>query len=234
MRLFSSTEVVSNREAITVAEIRRLETVNKELTVKRHELEKLEGDFNFALDVNRKQFEEERAEHSRIINALKTEVEQLEARKLQNLIPLEVDAKKLENERKRLSKLEARLKEEQEDIEEKSELLQDKLTEVSQRSAELDNFSKKQTLAQQGIDSQRAQIALQAEEMSKVMISTRADFNTQQNVILRQEAVLKLKEEQLASKEKEIIVRENDFARREALLADRYAMLERTQKNASH
>ena len=231
MKLFSVSEVASNREAQTVSEIKRLDTVNKGLTNKRHELERLEADFVAILDRQRNTLETELSEHATKINSLVSEVSRLESRKKQALIPLEEDAKKLETKDKELSEKEADLKKNEDDLDEKSELLQEKLSTVAIRESQVSGMAQKQSVAQQGIDQQKAQIALQAQEMSKAMVSTIAEFNIRENAVLRREIALGLQEKQLADKEKEIVSRENDFARREALLKDRFDMLERTKKN---
>ena len=230
MKLFTVAQQVSSREAITTSEIKRLDTVNKELTKKRHELEQLEADFVVLIDRQREQLEVLQSKNIKELNTFTSQVQVLENRKQQALIPLEVEAKKLDTEHKGLSLWEARLKERQEEIEEQAEILQERLSEVSGRESDVNHIAKKQVISQQGIDAQRAQVALQSKEMSNAMVSTIAEFNTRDSSISRRETVSSLKEEQLASKEKEIIARENDFARREALLADRYAMLERTIK----
>lgn len=231
MKLFSATEVASKREVQSVAEIKRLETVSKGLIEKRRELEALEADFEFALKAHGERWEREMTEYTTKINALKAEVIRLEERRKQNLFPLEEKFEQVEDMSKKLAIREAEFAKKVEDFDERSELLEEKLTEVGERETEVARLSRLQNLAQQGIDTQKAQITLQAKEMNKKLSESLRDIREKENEISRLEATLSLKEKALADKEADISKREAGFAERERAIQDRYATLERAIKH---
>jgi chromosome segregation ATPase len=230
VKLFSSNAVASNREAQAVSEIKRLDTVNKELTTKRLELIKLEADFVVALDQQTTQYEKEQAEHNIKVNLLKEEVVRLEERKKQALIPLEENYKKIDTKNSELLIKEAELQKREEEIEERAELLQEKLSDVSDREVQADIIAQKQVVTQLGIDHQKAQSALQAKEMSETMITSLAELGTRENAVSRRETTTSLKEKELIGKEEQLAKIETGFVNREIKLQDQYLMLERTTK----
>jgi chromosome segregation ATPase len=230
MKLFSALDVASKRENIAVAETKRLDTVSKELLRKRTELQKLDVDFDFATNTRNEQWIKDTEEHTVKIDALKAEVARLEERRKQNLFPLEEKFEQVDAIAKKLAIKEAKFKEKEEDFESRSEFLQEKLTELSEREAHADKLGKLQSVSQQGIDSQKAQIALQAKEMSKVIEDNLREIGMRNNAIARREGIASLQEKHLVDREKEIAKTLASFVDRETKLQDQYRMLERTKK----
>lgn len=233
MKLFNSTEVISKREAISNAETRRLETVSKELLNKRQQLQALELDFEVAINLQSEKWESSLAEWAKKKLDLEREVIRLEERRKQNLFPLEAKFEKVEDMSKKLAIREAKFNKKEEEFEERAELLQEKLSAVAERESEADRLSKLQLLAEQGIASQRAQIALQAKEMSKSIESSLNDISIKGALLSRRETSNSLKEKALVDKEKELAKIEAGFSERERGIQDRYATLERAIKQQS-
>ena len=230
MKLFSVADVAAKKEAQTVDGIRRLQTLNKELLQSYQNLNKIEADFDITIETQQAQWLKEQGAHMDIVAKLKGEVIHLEERKVQALIPLEETAKKLDDKDKELSLWESELKNTNEELDEKSELLQEQLSTVAERETHADKVARLQTIAQQGIDTQKAQITLQSSELGKVIDKAIQDDLARQNAISRRETVLQLRDKGLTAKEERTQATERDLVQREERLKDRYLMLERTEK----
>jgi chromosome segregation ATPase len=228
MKLFSSTEVITNKQQQTVSDIHRVKEVNELLEKRRKELRELEVDFDYVLEQQQNKWEEEKARNNKEINDLKSQVMQLEARRKQNLLPLEQQSEELDALKKKLAKKELDLAKKEEEMDEKLELLEEKLSEAEDREQELDRQYRLHAMAQEGIASQKANIALQAKELNSKLNDAFKEDKLRKNEILRLQATLDLKEKALQDKEKELKKIEAGFADRERAIKDRYETLQRT------
>lgn len=230
MKLFTATDIASKREVQTNAELRKLDNVDKKLVSRIQELNRVEKDFEDTLARQKADWERETTEQALKINLLNTEVISLEERKKQSLIPLEDEYRKLDNMKEKIALKEAKLNEKLEDFDDKLELLQEKLTEVSDREVQADKMAKTQAVAQQGIDSQRDTVSHQAKELARVMEETTQHFNLRDITLAERESTISLKEAELISKQERLTEIEKSFDGRELRLKDRYEMLERTKQ----
>ena len=71
MKLFTQTEVITNKDKQVYLDIKRTADVKKELDSKRRELDKLEIEFAFTLAKQQAQWEKEKGENMVTINTLK-------------------------------------------------------------------------------------------------------------------------------------------------------------------
>lgn len=230
MKLFTVADLVSKKEAQTVADIRRLQTVSKELLQSHQNLNKLEADFALTIEKQREQWTEENNAQALIVTNLLNEVRRLEERKQQALIPLEQRAQELDNERKELSRWESELAQKTDSLTDEAELLQEKLSAVAERESHAKKVGRELQLASDGIAAQKAQIALQAHELGKEITSAiQADIE-RQNAVQRREIAMNLKEGGMIAREERLTLLDQDLSMREDRLKDRYLMLERTTK----
>lgn len=228
MKLFTVADLASKKEAQTVADIRRLQTVSKELLQSHQSLNKLEADFALTMEKQREQWTEENNTQTAIGDALRHEVMRLEERKQQALIPLEQRAQELDNRDKELSQWESELAQKTDSLTDEAELLQEKLSAVAERESHAKKIGRELQLASDGIVAQKAQIALQAHELGKEITSAiQADIE-RQNAVERREIAMNLKEGGMIAREERLALLDQDLSMREDRLKDRYLMLERT------
>lgn len=228
MKLFSPLEVNNSKEKEISVGIQRLASLNKEITRKRQELEKLNLEFEISGERQNIQWEKDKAENAKICNALIKEVQILEERKKQALLPLTEKWKEIEVIEQKLKQKEVDLEEKDEKLSEQLELLEEKLSSLGEREINADKLGKQQAIAQEGIDSQKAQIALQAKQMNETIVKATIEAKARETAISKRESAIKLRELALEDKLKEIEQIEAGYASREKAIKDKYETLNRT------
>jgi len=166
MKLFKSTEIITNKEAQASFDIKRFQTINSEIQRKEAELKRLELDFEFVLENQRKVMNEEVSILTHKKEALQTEIANLEQTRKNNLTPLELRKEELDKFEILLDKKNAKLSIMLEEFDVKTELLQDKLDEVGAREIELRQVALKQKNTQLSIDQQKESISKQLTELN--------------------------------------------------------------------
>lgn len=230
MKLFTSTEVSTNKQFEATKEENRLRDITKLLERRKQELKDLEIDFEFTVGEQVKTWDAIKLERNTEIAELEAKIAVLEERRRQNLHPLELKSEDLDRLQKKLNKKDSLLNKKLEDADEKLDTLENKLTELGDREQVLDTQLKMHTKAQQGIDSQRAQVALQAHELSESMDKSYKEDRIRKNELKRLESSIELREKAITYRLGEIEQKENSFASREKALKDKYDTLERTAK----
>ena len=188
MKLLTPTQQVSDKEKMTVINIKRSMDLDKELERKQRALEKVNIEYEIAIQRQTISLETEKGGYISQINALKEEVKLLEERKKEALAPLSEKEKELEKINEIIKKEKKRLNDKEQLLDENCELLMTKLTEVEDRELSANDMSQKQVLAQQGIDSQKEQIALQAQQFNDFAQKAIEDFKTKENYLNTKEA----------------------------------------------
>lgn len=228
MKLFSPLEVNTSKEKQISTDIQRLASVSKELIRKRQELEKLNLEFEISGERQNLQWEKDKAENAKICNALIAEVQILEERKRQALLPLTEKWKEIEVIEKKLKEKEEELIIKEDNLDSKIELLEEKLTTIGEREIDADKLGKQQMIAQEGIDAQKEQIALQAKQMNESIIKASGEQKAREQAISRLESSIKLRELAVKSREAELSKIEAGFESREKAIKDKYDTLNRT------
>ena len=227
MKLFTTTEVNQNKERQIVADQRRATAAGTELLRKRQEIQRTEEEFERTLDRQREELQREKNIYLSELHKLRDEVKELESRKAQALIPLDAKTKDLESWGKVLELRARDLTKQEEDLDHKVELLESKLDEVGDREQIVERTARAQSLAQEGIDTQRITIKQQAEELNLNIRMRLAELEVKENQLNTKSAELSLTEQALASKAIELNKIEQLFYERERAIKDKYETLQR-------
>jgi hypothetical protein len=230
MKLFSSTEVITNKQKQAGVDERRINTINIEIVKKRQELQAIEIEFDRTLDRQHRQWEQEKNEKINEIQKLEAEVRALEHRKCQALLPLDEKIKEIEQLSLVLEDKSKYLERRESALDEQIEVLEERLSEVAEREQAADMVSKIQLNAQKGIDAQREQVQAQSKNFTLMLDSTLAGIQEKEQRLNIKQTQIDLKEQALNDKEKELIKIEQGFNDRERAINDKYETLQRALK----
>lgn len=228
MKLFSTTEVITNKENQLHRDIVRIDSIKKELTSKRLLLQKLETEFEETLKRQRENWLKEENKYIESKNAIEKETEELEKRKKQALIPLEEREKVISEHENEIKNILAELERKNEDFVNNIEALEKRLEEVSEREQEAERISKIQLKKKEGIEIQQELISNQSKDFNDMMTKAIADISKKSSVLSKKETELLLKETALKDKELELGKIEKGFADREKAIIDKYNTLQRS------
>lgn len=234
LKLLSTTEASTKARKATEAEKHRLVEVQTLITQKYKELSQAETDFADALLKQQgvwadhlKTFEEKR-------DQLKKEVEELEERRRQALIPLTEREKMLDTKHSALVTWEESLATKEEDLEAKSGLLTVKLDEVAERELQADTMAKSLTKREEGIQLQAGQITRDQALLATASTDLTKRVNEAEHAITLKWAAVNAREQNLIERERKVQEAEAGFAARERVIQDKYDTLERTTKRITN
>ncbi len=230
LKLLSQSEASSKAKRNSDAEKHRLVEVQTLITEKYKELSQAEKDFADALlkqqgvwSTHLTAFEEKR-------DKLKAEVEELEERKRQVLIPLTEREKMLDTKHSALVTWEDKLTTKEGDLEAKSGLLTVKLDEVAEREIQADTIAKALSHKEAGIQLQSGQIKRDQALLSTASADLSNRVNEAERNITLKWAAVNAKEASLITRETKVAEAESGFVARERSIQDKYATLERAIK----
>lgn len=169
MKLLSTFQSKDKQQEELARKVMRIQEVEDLASKTNANLAKAEADFNSTLARNRSKWALEEQEHAERIKDMSIEIEALENRKKQTLIPIQMykeEADKIILEAKDIVK---RSKEKEEQADFLQEKLEEKLTEVADRESILAKEEQKIEIAKQGIEVQKLNIKEGSERLSKEM-----------------------------------------------------------------
>lgn len=230
MKLLTPTDVRTNNEKRLTINLKRSSDLDGELLRKKQQIEKLDADFKLSIERQRIDFDEEKSEHHKKINELLREVEILEKRKEQALLPINDKLALIEKAQDLLIDRENNIQKKEYQLEESLQSLQDRLDEVTEREQEADRILTKQYSQQKSLDNQKEELAKQTKLLNELLITSNDEFNKKMLILNTKEAeidsklnLIEIKESSIKTKEKQLIIKEKG-------LQDRYATLERSIK----
>lgn len=192
------------QEEIT-RKILRIQEIEDLATKANARLARAEADFADSIARNRAKWALEEQEHADRINAMSREVEALEERKNQALIPIQMYREEVDKVMAEAQEMLKKAKEREEQAEYLQEKLEEKLTEVEDRLAIVKTQEDRLTIAKQGIESQKEAtkegIARLSEEMLRFhekQQSDEANMNERKKEIALAEINLNAKLEKYA------------------------------------
>lgn len=197
MRLLSPFAQKDKQQEEITRKILRTQEVNEMASIADVNLARTQQEFNSALALNRSKWVLEEEEHANRIKDMSKEIEALEERKKQALIPINVYKKEIDILIKEAQEIVKQAKEKEEQADYLLEKLETKLTDVSDRETIVSDEEKRLTIARQGIEIQQETTKQGVEQLSKEMIL----FHEKQ----RQE------EENLLKRKKEVALAEISF-----------------------
>lgn len=231
MKLFSSTEVITNKQKQAGVDERRINTINVEIAKKRQELQAIENEFDDTIDRQHRAWKKDELVFIENIQALRAEVHVLEERKKQALIPIDEKVKEIEQFAASVEDKSKYLDQRERTLDEQIEVLEERLSEVAEREQAADMVSKIQANAQKGIDQQREQIQVQSKNFTSMLDSTLLGIQEKEQRLNIKQAQNDLKEQALNDKEKELNKIEQGFKDRERAINDKYETLQRALKH---
>lgn len=227
MKLFSPQEVRDKKNLETARDILRTKEVEDVLKKTNQQLAQAEADFASALAKNKRIWANEEAEHAKRVSEMSEEIKELEQRKAQALIPIQMykdQADTLLKEAQETIEL-AKIREYQ--ARETQNTLEDKLDELGEREEILIEDERVIQRKKEGIKAQEKNIELQSAELTRKI----EEFLKQKGLA---EADLKKRDKELTMREMSIVSREkalergiSSLAEEKTKIADQRATLER-------
>lgn len=230
MKLLASNDVRTAEDKKLSTNLLRSADLDKELARKRLELDKLEADFQLSIESQRLVWEEDKSILINQVNNLKLEVNQLEEKRKDLLVPLNEKWKEIELADKSLMERGIQLATQRNLVEEKLEALEEKLSDVADRELVVKELEQKLTLRQQGIEDQKAEIKKQGEVFNRVLLQANEDWKVKTRELDRRQAQDEADRKYFDTIKKDLLKREAYLINKERELQDRYATLERTEK----
>lgn len=227
MKLMSPFQNRDKQQEEQTRKILRIQEIEDLATKANANLAKAQAEFNTTLALNRSKWALEEEEHAQRIKDMTSEVEALEERKKQALIPISMykeEADKIMVESQDILK---RSKEKEEQVDYLQEKLEEKLTEVSDRENQVVKEEQKQQIARQGIEEQQKQTKLGIERLSKEMVMFHEKQQYEDTKLLERKKVVELAEINFEAKIDRYNRNMEALLTREVQLIDREKTLER-------
>lgn len=170
MKLLSPFAQKDKQQEELTRKLLRIQEV-EELAIKTNaNLARSQADFNETLARNRDKWAIEESEHSDRIKDMTREIESLENRKKEALIPIQMYKDEVDKMYLEAQELVKTAKEKEEQADYLTEKLEEKLTEVGDRGKVLEKEEQKLEIAKQGIEAQKEQIKAGIKKLSEEMV----------------------------------------------------------------
>ena len=154
MKLLAPNENKDLREKEATLQILRTQELEKAAKEARLKLADSQADFQSTLALNRQKWAEEEDEHRQRVNERKAEIDALEAKRMNAMIPIDILKSSAEEQLKDAEDYAKSVREREEEAESLTELLQDKLDEVGQREQDVSHKEKELEIREVGIENQ--------------------------------------------------------------------------------
>lgn len=213
LKLLTPSEIKSAKDAQTSRELWRAKETSEAVDVANNRLSKVERDFNQTVAKQQAFWAKQEEEHIQTLKERQEEINVLEHRRLQALVPLEIYQQKADNKMKEAEKLLEQVIQRESEVEELKELLNTRLDDIDDK----DNTLAKQKVSldkrQKGIEAQELITKNGSEQLSKQL----ADFH-----------LWKTEEEgKIADKSKQLMLAEINFeAKLDKFARDKRALSE--------
>lgn len=200
--------------------------------LKRYEdrLVKSEKDFEEKLRLQREIWKTDLSAFLVEKDSLSKQVEFLQEKQKQALIPLTMREKNVESMEKELSQQIQVVKKGRQDNEEMKDLLAEKLNRVGEQETDMAQREVTLQIREKGCEDQRKSIALQAKELTLTMTKFQEEYEKKTHELSARETIVNQKNLAVEEREKSIINTEKDLKKKESSLKERYAQLEQSKK----
>ena len=163
MRLLSQQQVKQNKESELAKEALRIAETQKLSKKSREELAKTQAEFYNTLAKNRELWANEAEEHQRIVKEMKKEVEELQKKKEQALIPIKIYKDEVDRKMDVATILMEKAKQQKQENDALEEILEDRLDEVGQREQDV-KLKEQKLLSQIQANEQQANFVIQGQK----------------------------------------------------------------------
>jgi predicted nucleic acid-binding Zn-ribbon protein len=230
MKLLSPQQNRASKEAENVREMARTQEIQKAAQKARLELSKAEADFKENLSKFKEVWALEEKNHSDRIKEMSKEVDQLEKRKQQALIPISIykeSANKVMQEARQLYD-EARQKDEE--IAKLREKLEDKLDAVGEREQDMAELGQKLALQRVSIENEGIILAEKTKGLNEQIVAFLAKAESREKELKDRETKIVLQEQTIKAERDSLKRTEKGLEEWAIRLADERGTLERERK----
>lgn len=225
MKLLAPAEAQDKAKSKAEAHKHRLVSLEGLIQQKNKELADAEATFALTLKGQRDVWYTEEEKHKTNILSLRKEVEGLEERRRQALIPLTERAKILDTKASALDEREVKLNKFEEGLLQEADQLVNRLDEVSERELQADKTAKTLAIQEEGIKAQAAQVAAGSASLTGAIAQATAESNKREEALVLREFAVKGKEANIAERERKVNEKEAGFDNREKAIKDQYEAL---------
>lgn len=227
MKLLSPSQNKDARQTELTRQLLRAKEVEEIVNSTNLKLAKSEADFNASLARNRTIWAKEEEEHAKRIKEMEEEVAILQAKKDQALIPIEMYKKEADSLMLEAKQVFDHVKNKEIENEQLKEILEEKLSELSDRENSIKEQEQRIITAKEGIKSQQETTALQAEMLSSQIDEFRVKRDSEERELQKRKNELFMAEANFEAKI-EKYKRDLDAVRKlEIKLKDERATLDR-------
>ena len=227
MKLLTPTAVRDDKTLQTQRELMRAQEVSKLADKTRRDLSTAEAEFKQALLGQRARWEREEQEHTKKAKSMAEELDILEKRKSDALIPIEIYKRQAEDLMREAQNAIKMAQGKEIEAETYIEALQDKLDAVGQREQDIIMRERKQEVKEEAIRAQELTTIKRTEDLTKSITQFRAekaqaekDIDERKTALFLRDRSQEARAEQLSRKEKEL----QDWSKR---LKDERGVLDR-------
>lgn len=227
MKLFSQPELKQRKDQELTREILRTEEMQKVAEKARKGMANAEADFKEMLATHKEKWAKEEQEHTVRLRQMASEIDGLEERKKQALIPIQVYKQMADEKMNEAVAAEEVVAKKEEEIEDLREKLEDRLDEVGEREGEVRIREARADYRELGLNSQSDIIDARSKELSKKIAEFTAKKENDEKDIYERKELLFLKERDLVAREATLKRNLEALVAREKQLEDQRQTLER-------
>lgn len=233
MKLLTPQVLKDGRASEQAREALRIKEMNEASDKARKQLANAQAEFNLILSQNRVRWANEEEEHGKRLSQMIKEIDILEAKKVQALIPIEMYKKEADELFNEAQKTLDQAKEKETKADELTERFQDKLDELGAREQDIIKVEQKLSLQQQGILIQQEQTKTGIKQLNKTIEEFTVTKQNEEKELADKKVNLILLERTLIAKEETLKQTEQSLNSLARQLEDRRATLERAFKRLS-
>lgn len=171
MKLLTPKEIKDRKAQETARDLIRVKETDEVVRKVNIRLANAEADFETALARHKRQWAEEEIQHSKRVEEMEKEVKELEDKKRQALIPIDLYKDQADALFKEATSALSVVKEKERIIEETQDRLEEKLDAVGEREQTLQKDEEKWLIKKQGIEQQAADVETGIEKLTAEMAS---------------------------------------------------------------
>lgn len=230
MKLLLPNENKDLREQENVRQILRTQELEKAAREARLKLADSQADFNNTLALNRQKWALEEEEHRQRVNERKAEIDALEAKRMNAMIPIDIIKASAEEQLADAEHYAKSVREREEYAEDLAEKLQDKLDEVGQREQDVNQKTRELEIREIGIENQSQSTITGIKKLSADLAEFLAFKTKSETEIAVMQKTIEIQEKHLENKTIELDKLQKSLNDQAVRLQDERGVLDRAYK----
>lgn len=230
MKLWSPSEAKSLKDQDLTRSILRVQETERVIKDTNMRLAKSQAEFQEMLARNRGQWAKEEEEHNKRVKEIQREIDELEAKKLNALVPINILKDAVTNDMKDAERFLAQLREREANVETLTETLEDRLDEVGEREQNVKKQEISLALKKQSIDRQSEVVAESSEKLTQEISNFSVKMEESEKDLTKRKTTLLLRERSVEAQEKTQERTAKALADKERQLTDERGTLDRAWK----